>query len=282
MATTLLGEPRATGTFNIRSAGGVPIVDEQYEYFVLSDNITDSNQTIYSTAGLPTVGVSTSPSGLGICTSKSGSRDSGNQFLWRIVCSFSTEVEERQSSYDPGTDPEVWVPIYETKFERLQEVVTVDKDGDAIANSAGQPFPGGMTVTRLIPIWEFFQLEPESVTDEQIMDRNETVNSGTFKGRAAKTLLLTVNSSVVGYYYGQRRRLTQYALRYNKDNWQHKRLDVGEAYKDGSALKPYLVEGRLVMGPLNGSGAKTTAGDPPFILKFDRYTAVDFSSFLRI
>lgn len=282
MPGTLLGEPRATGTFNIRSSGGVPIVDEQYEYFVLSDNILDSNQTIYSTAGLPTVGVSTSPSGLGVCTGKSGSRDSGNQFLWRIVCSFSTEVEERQSSYDPGTDPEVWVPIYETKFERLQEVVTVDKDGDPIANSAGQPFPGGMTVTRLIPIWEFFQLEPESVTDEVIMDRNETVNSTTFKGRAAKTLLLTVNSSVVGYYYGTRRRLTQYSIRYNKDNWRHKRLDVGEAYLDSGSLKPYLVEGRLVMGPLDGAGAKVTPGSPPEILEFDRYTELDFSSFLRI
>jgi hypothetical protein len=174
------------------------------------------------------------------------------------------------------------VPIYETKFERLQEVVTVDKDGDPIANSAGQPFPGGMTVTRLIPIWEFFQLEPESVTDEVIMDRNETVNSTTFKGRAAKTLLLTVNSSVVGYYYGQRRRLTQYSIRYNKDNWRHKRLDVGEAYLSTGSLKPYLVEGRLVMGPLNGTGGQAAAGSPPAVLEFDKYAELNFASFLRI
>lgn len=282
MAATLLGEPRATGTFNIRSAGGVPVLDETYEYLVLSDDITDPNQVIYSTAGLPTVGVSASPSGIGVCKSKSGARDSTNQFLWRISATFSTEVEESQSSYDPGTDPTVWTPIYETKFERLQEVVTVDKDGDPIANSAGQPFPGGMTITRLIPIWEFFQLEPDSVTDEEILDRNETVNKTTFRGKAPKTLLLTINSSVVGYYYGARRRLTGYSIRYNERNWRHKRLDVGEAYLSSGSLKPYLVEGRLVMGPLDGSGGQALAGSPPAVLEFDRYADIEFADFLRV
>lgn len=281
MATTLRGVERGSDYPSIRSVSGMPVLEEYYVYLVLSDNAADTHATVWNTSGLPTVGVTVSPSGFGVCTSKTPKRDPNNQLLWRVTCTFSSEIDERQSSYDPTTSPTAWVPIYETKFERLQEVVTIDKDGVQIANSAGQPFPSGMTISRFIPVWEFFQFEAATVTDEQIIARNETVNSGTFKGRGAKTLLLTVNSSIVGFYYGTRLRLTQYALRYNKDNWTHKRLDVGEAYLSGGVLKPYLVEGKLVMGPLNGTGGKAAAGSPPAILEFERYDDISFS-FLRI
>lgn len=280
MATTLLGLARK-GDVNIRSKSGIPIVEETYYYKVLSDVQNEAYLNVTGTAGLPVVGVTVSPGNVGRCNSKSATNDPVNTRLWHVTCTFTSEVEDKQGNFDPASNPVTWIPIYETKFERLQEVVTVDKDGDAIANSAGQPFPSGMTVTRLIPIWEFFQFEAATVTDEQIIDRNETVNNATFKGKPEKTLLLTVNSSVIGFYYGIALRLTQYSIRYNKDNWTHKRLDVGEAYLDGGVLKPYLIDGKLVMGPLDGSGGKANDGDPPAILEFDRYTPISFS-FLRI
>lgn len=280
MTTSLRGQARATGQCSIRSRNGVPVLDETYEYWVVSNNISDTHVNVYATTGLPTVGVTASPSGTGICNSKSCSRDATNQFLWKVICTFSTEVDERQSSYDPGTDPTAWVPVYETKFERLQESVNTDRNGVAIANSAGQMFPTGMTISRFIPVWTIFQFEASTVTDEQIIDRNETVNNGTFRGRAANTLLLTVDSSVIGYYYGARRRLTSYTIRYNRKNWKHKRLDVGEAYLQAGVLKPYTIEGRLVMGNLNGSGGKAADGVAPSIREFDQYPAISFS-FLR-
>ena len=280
MTTSLRGQARATGQCSIRSRNGIPILDETYEYWVISNNINDTHVDVYATTGLPTVGVTSSPSGTGICNSKSCSRDATNQFLWKVVCTFSTEVDERQSSYNPGTDPTAWVPVYETKFERLQESVNTDRNGVAIANSAGQMFPTGMTISRFIPLWTIFQFEASTVTDEQIIDRNETVNNGTFRGRAANTLLLTVDSSVIGYYYGARRRLTSYTIRYNRKNWKHKRLDVGEAYLQGGVLKPYTIDGRLVMGNLNGSGGKSADGVAAAIREFDQYPAISFS-FLR-
>jgi hypothetical protein len=283
MATTLKGIERYTDKPRIRSAGGVAVLDETYTYLVVSNNIADTHlNVLQNTAGVPQVGITISPSGVGLCKSTSATRDPKNQLLWRVTAEFSSEVDERQSSYDPTTSPTAWIPVYETKFERLQEVVTVDQSGAPIANSAGQPFPTGMTVTRMIPIWEFFQFEAATVTDEQVLARNEVVNNATFKGRAAKTLLCTINSSVIGFYYGIRLRLTQYSLRYNVKNWTHKRLDVGEAYLDGTTLKPYLVQNKLIMGPLDGSGDKVPDGDPPAILEFDQYASVDFASFLRI
>jgi hypothetical protein len=122
--------------------------------------------------------------------------------------------------------------------------------------------PEGMTRTRFIPIWSFFQFEAPTVTDETIIGRNEVVNSGTFKGRAAKTLLCTIVKSTIGFYYGQKLRFTQYELRYNVRTWQLKRLDMAS---DGTAL--------------NGAGAASAGA--PAILTFDQF-ATDSFSFLRV
>jgi hypothetical protein len=181
-----------------------------------------------------------------------------------VTCEFSSEVEENQDrggADEFGSDPVEWTPIYETRFERMSEIVNVDVNGDPIDNSQGWMFPEGMTRSRFIPIWTFFQFEPPTVTDETIITRNEVVNSGTFKGRPAKTLLCTVVKSTIGFYYGQKLRFTQYELRYNVRTWQLKRLDMSP---DGT--------------PLNGSGAPAAVSA---ILTFDQF-ATDSLSFLRV
>jgi hypothetical protein len=204
-----------------------------------------------------------------------------------VTCEFSSEVEEKTGGNQgsPYTAPTAWVPVYETKFERFQEVVNKDLSDDPIVNSAGQSFPEAITVTRKIPMWEFFQFEPSSVTDEVIIARSETVNNATFRTRPAGTLLLTVLTSVIGFYYGTRLRLTQYNIRYNKKGWQHQRLDVGTASLDGGQLKPYFdndQDQNIILGGLNGAGGKVAAGVEPAILTFDIYDEINFSSFLRV
>lgn len=284
MANTVIGEKRE-GDIRIRSSGGVAVVDETYVFLVESDNITNSRINVSQTAGLPVVNQSVSSYGLTVCRSKVAVRDTGNPRLWHVTCEFSSEVQENQGGgSDLSSDPNTWVPVYETKFERLQEVVTKDWAGNAIANSTGQPYPTGLTIGRFIPVWEFYQFEAASVTDEQIIARNEKVNNATFKGRAAHTLLLTVMSSVIGYYYGAARRLTQYSIKYNDRNWKHKRLDIGPTYLDTGVRKPYYdndTDQNIIHGPLNGSGAKVASiGDPPAVNEFEMYEAISFS-FLR-
>lgn len=282
MASWIRGNATAReGSVKIRSSGGMAILDETYHYIVETDNRYISYLDLIQTTGLPVVNVSVSPTGYGVCRTKSGNRRSEQPLLWDVQCDFSSEVDESQDNQDPSQDPEAWIPIYETKFERLQESVSKDRDDDPIANSAGQPFSVGLTLSRFIPIWEFYQLESASITDEQVIDRHETINSSEFKGRDAKTLLLTVVSSRIGFYYGARRRLTQYAIRYNKKKWTHKRLDTGTAYLDGTTLRPYLKKGQVINGGLDGSGAMVADGDPPAVLEFDIYPEISFS-FLRI
>ncbi len=282
MSSTLLGYKREGGC-SLRSSNGIAVFDETYTYTVQTTSNTENYANVITTTGLPFPGVSVSPTGFGICRTLAGDFRPDNPKIWDFTAEFSSEVEENQNSQDPRTDPMTWLPIYETKFERIQEVVTKDFSGASIANSAGQPFENGLTISRFIPIWEFFQFEPATLTDEQLIERNETVNSVTFKGRAAKTLLLTIVTSSIGFYYGRRIRLTKYQLRYNVKKWTNKRLDVGTVYKSGSDYLPYTDKaGVVILGSLDGSGGKQAVGTAPAVREFDMYDTKPFASFLRI
>ncbi len=281
MATVLVGE-QSEGKSSLRSSGGLPVLDETFHFLVRADSVNEDRVNVLYTAGLPWVNVSVSSYGSAVCRSVDAVRRSDQRKLWDVTATFSSEVTESQGGQDSSEEPTEWVPIYETKFERLQENVTKDTNGDAVANSAGQPFANGIIRSRFIPIWEFYQFESATLTDEQVIERNEVVNSATFKGRPARTLLCTVMSSVVGFYYGRKLRLTRYALRYNKKNWRDKRIDLGTLYLDGGQLKPYLVKGVVVLGGLNGSGGKVATGTKPSVLEFALYEEVAFADFLRI
>ncbi len=292
MANQLIGEDRQGGV-RISSSGGAPVLEETYIFKVLADNKYVSRAVILSTPGLPRRGVTRSAYGLTVCKSISGDRSDENPRLWVFVCEFSSDVEEGQDSQDLDADPATWVPVYKTKFERLTEVSLTDVAGVAIANSAGQPFTSGQTVGRMIPLWEFYQFEPATVTDEDVLDRSESINDAEFKECAAKTLLIVVLSSEIGFYYGQRRRLTQYQLKYNRKKWTQKVLDVGTEFKVGDDFKAYTIieikggvssdTGIVINGPLNGAGGKQpNRSDPPAVLEFELFPSVDISAFLRV
>lgn len=276
------------GDAKIRSQGGRPVLEETYYFRIRSDYVGQTRaEILLLTESLPQIGMA-GQWGMTVCTGVDIVRDEKATLYWDATATFSSEIEEGSGA--PPSDgqsqtfePEAWVPMYETKFERIQEVVTKDASGNAIANSAGQAFETGLTRTRHIPVWEFYQFESASITDEEIIDRSETVNSATFgTNRAAKTLLCVVLSSVVGTYYGQRRRLTQYQLKYNKATWQVKRLDVGTQYKSGTTLLDFTSsDGSIMLGSLNGSGGKQAAGTAPAVLTFDEYPTNTFS-FIRV
>ena len=282
MGAVVVGE-KSEGKSSIRSSGGIPVLDETYTFLVLADSVSEDRINVLSASGLPQVGLSFSSYGSAVCKSVEAVRREDQRRYWDVTATFSSEVDESQGGQDQSEEPTEWVPVYETKFERIQEVVTKDYADTAIANSAGQPFEGGTTRGRFIPVWEFYQFEAASITDEQVIERNEVVNDATFKGRAAHTLLCTVMSSVIGYYYGRRLRLTQYALRYDAKNWKLKRQDLGTVYLDGGEWLPYTDKFQnIILGGLNGAGAKVTVGTEPAVLEFEMYPEVAFSSFLRL
>lgn len=298
MAAILNNSTKRVGSVRIRSQNGIPIIEETYSYIVLAESLTESYKSIAQAAGLPRVNSTRSAGGLTLCQSIKGDRRSATALYWDFTAEFSSAVKEDNDGgggggTDPDTDPTTWIPVYETKSERLQEIVTEDSAGKAILNSAGDPFETGTTRTRLIPIWEFFQFEKATVTDEQILERNEVVNKTAFLGRDPKTLLLSVERSTIGFYYGKRRRLTKYSLKYNSETWVHKRLDVGTSYKTAAGVrKPYEIDGVVILGALNGTDGQPSGGfdanNKPINdkaatgkLKFDLHEVKEFRSFLR-
>jgi hypothetical protein len=269
----------------VRSQKGVPILEETYSYLVVATSKEEPYVQVLDTPGLPLVGLTVSPSGFGVCQTKNATRSTDNPLYWNVTCEFSSDVEERTggNQSNPYTSPTDWIPVYETKFERIQELVNIDLDNKPLVNSANLSFPDTLTITRKIPMWEFFQFEPPSVTDETVINRSETTNSVPFRNRPEETLLLTVLSSTVGFYYGRRLRLTQYSIRYNKKTWKHKRQDVGTQYLDAGKWKPFLDDAENPMlGNLNGAGGKLAPNLKPVMLDFRIYDKLDFNSFLRI
>ena len=283
MPNTVKGE-RRVGDISIRSSGGIPVIEETYVFLVEAESKNTSRISVMFTPGLPVVNQTVSSFGLTVCRSMSAVRMEGKARLWEVTCGFSSEVEENQIGQQSEADPTQWVPVYETKFERMPQVVNRDFAGNPIVNSAGQYFSSGLTITRKLPQWEFYQFEPATVTDEQVIERSEVVNSAVFRGRAIDTLLCVVLSSQIGFYYGVRLRFTRYSVTYDRFSWKSKRLDVGRTYKSGADLLPYLdSDGNIIEGALNGAGGKVAAvGDDPAIVEFDMHDSVDFNTFLRV
>ena len=280
MAHTLQGKT-ISGSVELAIKNGGPVWRQSQSYRVEADSDDPPYSGILLTSGLPIPMTTFTDDGLMICQSLGADRIPKHRRLWEVTAEFSSDVEQSQNTQFP----EEWVPVYELKKERVQEPSFTDASGNAIINSAGQTFPQGIILTRYLPVWEFFQFEPASLSDEQMLTRDEVVNSTVFKGRAAKTLLCTITSSVIGFYYGRLRRLTQYRIIYNVRDWTDKRLDTGTVYLDGGVQKPYTVGTApnevVIEGSLNGSGAKQTAGVAPAIRVFDKFPTIDFNTFLR-
>ncbi len=284
MPTLLTPDGKREGGIRASYERGVITREEDWHFQVRADSlIQDRGIILFGTPGLPIIG-QTVTNGM-LCKSGDATRHPDDGLRWDAVFTFTNAQDEdnNQGQQNAG-DPTLWIPIRKTLYDRTEEVFTKDINGKADVNSAKESFNSGFTISRKIPVWEFTQWESLSVTDEVLIDRNETVNSVTFKGKAAKTLLLTVVDSAVGFYYGYRCRMTTYRLAYNVKKWTLKRLDVGYNYSDGTKLLPWLYDKTQILGPLNGSGGKSLSGGlpgTPAEIEFDIYQSSNFS-FLRV
>ncbi len=280
MPTLLTPDGTREGGVRSRWKNGIITTEEDWSFLVQADSLTQNRQEIiFGTAGLPVLGTVFNNM---MTVGKDASRTAEHGLVWRVTVTLSNEVDGDDQNQQQG-DPTTWIPVRQMLYERIEEVMTKDASGTVIANSAGQPFDTGIVQARYMPAWEFWQFDPISLTDEQMLAYAEVCNSTLWKTKAAKTWLCKIIDSTVGFYYGYRCRVTQFRVVYNWKKWTTKRLDVGTVYKSGSNILPYLDDqGNQYLGPLNGSGGKVSAGSPPAELEFDRFPTVDFATFLRV
>ena len=263
--------------------------EEDWHYNVLADSkLQNRADILFNTPGLPMVG-STIMNGM-LCKGGDAQRDPDKALLWKVALTFTTNVDQDDANAggQQQGDPTLWIPVRRTMWETKEEVSDTDASGNPCVNTADQPFETKVVRRRRLPAWEFTQWEPLSVTDDDIIARAEVMNSGTYKGKAAKTWLCTVQDSSVGFFAGYRCRMTIYRLVYDFKKWTEKRLSVGYLYKDSSNRYPYVVRGQVIQGPLTSSGNRvideagaTISGRTLATVELDQVPAVSFS-FLRI
>ena len=276
MATFLKGYKKGKGG-KLKATEKGMVYTESRTAVVISSIPNDSPYNVCLTAGLPKVGIDVlSPTGA-VCTDLDPKQDSASPYVWFVSEEYSTEVNGQDTS--SGADPTAWVPRYKGKIQTYPEVLYEDfsTPPKPYLNSARCKFPEPLIVNRPVIVYDFVQYEPDTLTDVQIGDRNDTVNSASITGRgfAAQTLKLSITEFERGYYYGYPCVRINYSVAYKKNKWLNVPLDVGYEYMLSGKRYP-----SDVLVALNSDGTRRAETDPPLTLQFKQFREISFS-FLR-
>lgn len=234
----VLSAERREGGVELATNGGRLVVNEIEHRWIKTSDKNATRASIIATSGLPQPLITVSASGLGICKNVSAERSPENPTLWNVTITYSSEVTSDGSGV-PGSDPTAWVPRRETFLEPFEEVQLRDLDGVPYVNGAGVPFATAPSVPKDNIRWDFYQLEPLTVTDEHIAERNNSTNLTNFLNYIPHTLLLKVRKSIVGTYYGVDLRLSEYSLIFKESNWMEKIGNWGNTFKYNGNIYPY-------------------------------------------
>jgi len=173
------------------------------------------------------------------------------------------------------------VPIYKGKIQTVPEVMYKDFSDPPLPylNSAFAKFPEPLVVNRPIIVYEFTQFEPATITDEQIGDRNDTINSVDHRGFDAQTLHLSIPEFERGFFFGFPAVRIQYRVAYKKNKWLNRPIDAGYEFytTDGTV---WSKEKSDTLCLLNPNGTKRPEREDPLYLEFKQFLEIPFS-FLR-
>lgn len=292
MPTLLTPQGKREGGIRVTWNNGMLDKEEDWHYDVLADNkYQDRADILFNTPGLPMIGADIINNML--VKGGDAQRDPDHALRWNVTLTLSNSVEQNDANNGQQQgDPTLWVPVRRTMYVVKEEVVDTDASGNPIVNTADQPFETKMVRRRYCPAWEFTLWEPLSVTDEMILSRMEVMNNATWpsgSSRVAKTWMLQVVDSVVGFFAGYRCRMTTYRVVYDFKKWTDKRLSVGYLYKSSGNRFPYVVRGQVIQGPLTSAGDRvidengaTISGRTLAIVELDMFPSVSFASITRI
>jgi hypothetical protein len=199
---------------------------------------------------------------------------SGDGLTWQIVVEYGPWEEVPENPLD--ADEEI-----EWGFAQFERVVDFDRDGDAIVNSAGDPFDPSVTADDSRPVLSITRNEA-TFSAGLADDYRDTVNDATFFGAAAGTVKCTAITgkrlfdASIGYYWQ-----IHYEFHFNRDGWSKTLLDRGYIQIVGGVRQQILVSGAQPPEPmlLNGAGGLMAVGGTPTGLTFDIYPEADYTVF---
>jgi hypothetical protein len=266
------------------------IFTSRYRYIVLaSSKDVTREEILLLTPGLPIINLVYGPTNQK-CMSKTANRMAVNPLYWEVIAEFESGQEDQKQSPDnpDSPDPVTWIPLFKIdSFETKQRVLHEDFSNPPkkIVNFAKQPFAEPLTRTVTICSFSLVQFEDASQDINEIMDRNDTINQSSFRGRAAKTCKLNVTGAELGYFGFFPAWRISYKVTYDPDTWETELLEVGSVYKDvadGGKIKPYLDEtnSHRIVGKLKADGDKLGYTADPLTSKFLTYKQISFD-FIR-
>ncbi len=221
------------------------------------------------------------------CQSIKPSRSSEDGLEWTIVCDYAP-FPKGQSSDDPLAEPAQW----SCSFTHSEVVMEIDCSGNAICNSAGDPFQDPLMADVARPHISITQ--NESTFPETAMSYVDYVNSDTFLGWSEKCVKCTsigaqsAYKQEYGHYWIVSYEFDIRAPWWDGDGgWVCKVIDKGLKEKDpngGSKPVPIKLPGGQIASTaayLDGSGhpLDNPSTTNAHILSFDVYPETSFSGF---
>lgn len=198
---------------------------------------------------------------------------------WIVECTFSSEREMNENPLFEKAEIE-W------DGENYEEKLIVDKDGEAVLNSAGDPFIDAMrernrrvvTVSQNVSSVPTWVLEAEdAVNSVDFMLDGFLIPAGKGKLSAPKLGKWQTRNNT-------RFREMRLEFKLSKDNWKYKPLDAGFRFRNGANELVRLTsdDGTDITEPacLNGSGVVLANPTPAtaVFLAFDNYPEFDFAA----
>jgi len=270
MASMLVGGELRKGSGYVRKGEGVSLtLGERWHFRVYTeDRFASRFEILLGTPGLPIVGLAYGILNL-VCTDLTADRDETNANYWDVTASFDTGQEEQKQDPDQpdqANNPLTWIPVWKGEAPATKErTITQDRSSTPkkCTNSAGTAFDQPFTETVYMPKFTFTQFEDPSTSEATIANRNDCVNSATFRTYPERTLHCIVTSNELGFYGGTFARRVGYEIVYDRDTHDEKRLDVGPTYLIAPGiLATYYDTNNItpIIGPLDGSGGKSGGG----------------------
>jgi hypothetical protein len=200
--------------------------------------------------------------GASLCNKIECEQAEDSPFLWRVTVSYSTEVtEQAQQAEDPLQEPKdiSW------DTESYQKAVEQDRAGNAICNSALDPFDPPPTIddSRLT-----LTIERNEAIDNptRMKDYQDAVNSDTFYGFPAGEWKVAQMSCKRQYRNNVFFWRWVYKFHHRVEGWKLKLLDAGyRTWTLPDGWKDILSKGVPIQQPalLDGTGKQLPHGNPP-------------------
>lgn len=197
---------------------------------------------------------------------------------WKVTLTYSTE---RELSEEPTQDP----ALTEWDGELYQRPLVIDKDGDAVCNSAGDPFdPPVMrddsrlvstTVKNMTAVPTWIMSYADAVNSDAFTLDGFPVGVGQAKMQRPRVSKPMIRNNI------QYREVT-FVIQYREGGWLSEPLDIGFRKLDGSnRVNITDSNGDFVTAPVPLDGSGDVLADPSptnnVTLSFTQYTTLPFS-----